>query len=173
MLPEETDAFDSLFLPDGVTVPEPAEEREPALGGWGNDAMLTVRRKVLSGELSFDRSADEDDLKVGMFGLEEVCWGVGRVEGRGDDEGVRSFRESWVGGAILLIAGDCVRVRRLFLDFGVGIGGRADWGGVRDGRDGCGSVVVMMLERPGLIQGYWYLYRSPGKGMEQVAESAL
>lgn len=33
MLPEETDAFDSLFLPDGVTVPEPAEEREPALGG--------------------------------------------------------------------------------------------------------------------------------------------
>ena len=68
--------------------------------------------------------------------------------GRGDDDGVRNLRGSWVGGGIFPAAGDCVRAGRLFLNFGVGIGGSAEVGGFSDGRVGCGMVEVMMPEEP-------------------------
>jgi hypothetical protein len=128
-----------------VRLPEPPDDLDPAFGGWGKDAMLIVLRKVgLSGEPSLDRSAEEEDRNVGRWGLEFVCCGLDSVVSRGDEEGVLSFKGSCVGGAILPTAGDCVLAGRLFLDFGVGIGGRAPVGGSSAGRVGCGSAVAIM-----------------------------
>lgn len=108
-----------------------ADERPPALGGCGKDAMLIVRRKDLSGLpgarplvpvrtalLRFDveLELDRGDLASDGFGL----------------EGLRNF-DGWYGDEDRGVS-DAEAV--LFLDLGLGRAGNVPVGGFVAGRDG-------------------------------------
>lgn len=109
------------------------EGRLPALGGCGKEAMLIVRRRVLSGlpgvrPLETDRTALKFEVEL------ELDSGDRRDGGLGLD-GVRSL-DGWYGDADRGASGAGV----LFRALGVGSGGKDPVGGFVDGRDGVGRV---------------------------------
>lgn len=110
-------------------VDDAVEGRLPALGGCGNEAILIVRRKVLSGllgarPLDADRTALRFDVEL------ELDRGDLAREGFGLD-GVRSF-DGWYGDEARGASGAGV----LFLGLGLGRGGNDPVGGFVAGRDG-------------------------------------
>ena len=76
---EETDA-----LEDEVA------GRDPALGGWGKEAILMVFLTVFSG-IGIVLLIDDADLSVGTTGEELDESGVGSAEGRGEAVGIFSL----------------------------------------------------------------------------------
>lgn len=115
-----------------------------ALGGWGNEAMLTVRRTALSGLPGVRHT--EGDLNELLLGESDD---IPRLDGTADlvwtAEGVRNFEGR---GEVAYSLTESPGPGMLFLVFEAGIGGRADLGGLRGGglegnRVGCGIVEVM------------------------------
>lgn len=121
-----------------------ADGRPPALGGWGKEAMLTVRRKDFSG-LPGVRPLDPDRAAL-RFEVEfELERGDRARDGLGLD-GVRNL-DGWYGD----VARGVSAAEVLFLDLGFGSGGNAPVGGL-DGREGCGSADVEAIMSTGSIQ---------------------
>lgn len=117
------------LVPGMPEVDDAVEGRLPALGGCGNEAILIVRRKVLSGllgarPLDADRTALRFDVEL------ELDRGDLAREGFGLD-GVRSF-DGWYGDEARGASGAGV----LFLGLGLGRGGNDPVGGFAAGRDG-------------------------------------
>lgn len=118
------------LAPEMPVTEDAGEGRLPAFGGCGNDAMLMVRRRDLSGlpgarPLDADRAAlrfdvelefDKGDLASDGFGL----------------DGLRSF-DGWYGDEA---RGASAAGVVLFLGLGLGRGGNAPVGGFVAGRDG-------------------------------------
>lgn len=72
ILVEDAEVFESRFLP--VVLKELPEDRAlPPLGGWGNEAMLTVLLRGSWSAASFDRLLDDADRNVGILGLDDAC----------------------------------------------------------------------------------------------------
>lgn len=122
-----------LELVVGVCVEVAVPGREGATGGCGKELMLIVLRTVFSARFDVDLDKDEEDLRVGILGEDAECWDVGSADGRGL-EGILSL--GGLGGSVLVL-GRPVGTGKLFLGglFAVGIGGRADVGGLIAGGD--------------------------------------
>jgi hypothetical protein len=106
--------------------------------------MLIVLRTVFSGRIDVDFEREEEDLNVGRLGVDNDCWVVGNADGRGL-EGDLSF-----GGlcrSVMIFDGP-VGTGRLFLGglFAVGIGGRADVGGLKTGGARCGRADAIVAD---------------------------
>lgn len=118
----------------GVCVELAVPGRDAAPGGCGKELMLIVFRTVFSGKFDVDLERDEEDLSVGMLGEDAECRVVGNADGRGL-EGILSL--GGLGGSGLFLGRPVVGTGKLFLGglFAVGIGGRADVGGLIAGSD--------------------------------------
>lgn len=124
---------------ESEAVLELREGRFPVLGGWGKAAMLTARRRVLSGLPGARPTGGDPGAVTPEEGLDD--WGMANAEGRGEVEGMRSFEGFRVDEGALGFS-ECARMV-FFFDFETGNGGRAVVGGFVEGRDGCGIVEVM------------------------------
>lgn len=121
--------------------------RLAALGGCGKDAMLIVRRRVLSGllgvrPLDTDRTAFRFEVELELDSGDRA-----RDGGLGLD-GVRSF-DGWYGDADREASGAGVL---LLAGLGVGSGGKEPVGGFVDGREGVGRVdmeAMVLMYRAG------------------------
>jgi len=135
----------------GITLPDDGRDRKLAglvapLGGCGKAAMLIVFRKILPVGLESVSAAMEVDLNVGTFEVEFACRGTGAAVDKVDIDGVRSasFEDPYEAEGSLVGFGELDGFGKLLRDIGMGKGGKATVGGLREGRDGCGSVAAML-----------------------------
>lgn len=113
----------------GTPVTEDVEERlPPGFGGCGNEAMLIVRRRDLSGLLGA-RPLDAERTVL-RFDVELEFERGDRRDGLGLD-GVRNF-DGWYGDTALGVSA----AGRLLLGLGFGSCGNEPDGGLVTGRDG-------------------------------------
>ena len=116
---------------------EAVEGRLPAFGGCGNEAILIVRRNVLSGLLGV-RPLDAERIALRLDVELELDSGDRASDGLGLD-GVRNLDNCWYGDAA---RGVSVGAGVLFLGLGLGRGGNAAVGGLAADRDGWGRADV-------------------------------
>lgn len=117
-------------VPGTPDTDDAVDGRLPALGGCGNEAMLIVRRRDLSGlpgtrPLEADRTALRFDVELELESGDLANDGFGL-------EGVRNL-DGWYGDAA---RGASAAGVMLFLGLRLGRGGNAPVGGFVAGRDG-------------------------------------
>lgn len=135
----------------GVTLPDGGRAEKLGIlvlpfGGWGNEATLMGLRKVLPDGLDSLVIEPEMDLMVGMLEVEWACCGTKAEEDDVEPKGARSpnLEDPYDVEGSLAERRVSNWVGALFRNPCGGKGGRAAFGGLMDGRDGCGSVAAMV-----------------------------